>query len=859
MGRNKKFIWGSFTSLTLIFIVLFCGLNRYTHNENTKSMQKIGEIYMAEMSMHLQRHFNSIMELLLNQVEGIVRRIPPDSFSEHSQEMIEELESGGRVRDFEYLSLQTTNGEQDIIYGEPVEIMDIQSFCASLNQGCPKIVQGRNPSGEKMLLFGIPASYAMEAGKVSSALVAGIDLDYITSTMSLGVDESLAYSHIIRSDGIFVVQSNGADDICYFDYLLKNQGEEVAEGIITDLKKVMAQGDVYSKELLMKNGTQVECRKIYCAPLPYSDWYMINVMPHGRLDEVIATAGKQRMEVFIGSCLTMIISLVLVFVMYYRKSNRQMFEMERAQREAETANKAKSEFLSNMSHDIRTPMNAIVGMTAIACDNIHNPQKVQDCLKKINLSSKQLLGLINDILDMSKIESGKLEIKYTPLSLRKLVGDVADIICPQSIALKQDFDIFVYDIRNEWIYADEVRFSQVLLNLLSNALKFTPSGGKITVTVMQEVSALGKDYIRTHFWVKDSGIGMSKEFQNRIFESFAREDNQRVKGTVGTGLGMTITKYIVDSVGGTIDLQSKLNKGTEFHIAFDLKQVDASDKEGSLPDCDVLVVNADEKSCHSIVSSLREMGAHAEWALRGYDAIDMVKKRHMQLKDYHIILLDWKMPDMGGIEVAKEMGCYIRKDETTLLISVCDWNDIEAEAREAGISGFVLKPLFKTALFEGLSPYVGQKLPQVEALAKRNIYFMNKRLLVAEDNELNWEIINELLSAEGFILDWAPNGQICVDKFYATIPGYYDAILMDLRMPIMNGFEATKEIRDMGREDAESVPIIAMTADAFVEDIEKCLKCGMNAHVAKPVDVSKLLEIFRGYFEIKEGETIFRG
>ena len=539
--------------------------------------------------------------------------------------------------------------------------------------------------------------------------------------------------------------------------------------------------------------------------------------------------------------------MLIVFFIYWRYSVRQMKELAETKEEALAANRAKSEFLSNMSHDIRTPMNAIIGMVTIAGANVDNRDKVLECLRKINLSSKHLLGLINDVLDMSKIESGKLTFTVDLISLQEMMEGIVGIIQPQIKVKKQSFDVFIQKIQTENIYADSVRLNQVLLNLLSNAMKFTPEGGHITVTVAQEDSPKGEAYVRTHFWVKDTGIGMTEEFQQKIFESFVREDNARVRKTEGTGLGMAITKYIVDKAEGSIELKSEPDKGTEFHVTFDFERGESNVEEMILPQWDVLVVDDDEDLCHSAADSLNEIGVHAEWALDGMTAIEMTKKRHKQHKDYYVVLLDCRMPEMDGIATAREMRRCIGDNVPILLMSAYDWEDVEEEARAAGITGFISKPLFKSTLYHSLKLLAEQEMQDVDLQTEPQIDFSGKRLLVAEDNELNWEIANELLSNVGFVLDWAENGAICVEKFSAARPGYYDVILMDLRMPEMNGFEATRNIRAMGREDAGQIPIIAMTADAFSDDVKACLDCGMNAHVAKPLNIPELLRLLQKY------------
>ena len=537
--------------------------------------------------------------------------------------------------------------------------------------------------------------------------------------------------------------------------------------------------------------------------------------------------------------------LLLVFSWYYRLMRQQIKELAQAREEAVQANIAKSEFLSNMSHDIRTPMNAIVGMTAIALTNIDNRQQVQNSLKKIALSSKHLLGLINDVLDMSKIESGKLTLSVDRVSLREVMESIVSIIQPQVKAKNQQFDIFIHDVEVENVYCDSVRLNQILLNLLSNALKFTPDGGQIHVSLYEEISPKGEDFVRVHFDVKDNGIGMSEEFQKRIFESFVREDNARVKKIQGTGLGMTITKYIVDAMGGTIKVESQLEQGSTFYVTLDLEKALVEENEMILPEWKMLVVDDDEQLCETAANSLKEIGVRADWVLDGLTAIRVVEEHHEKHDDYQIILLDWNMPDMDGIATARELRKRLGDDIPILLISAYDWNEIEAEAREAGISGFIAKPLFKSTLYHGLKSFF-DGTPEDSEKNLEEDKFTNTKVLVAEDNDLNWEIANELLSELGLDLEWAENGKICVEKFEQSPVGYYAAILMDIRMPVMTGYEAADAIRASKRVDAD-IPIIAMTADAFSEDVQKCLTHGMDAHVAKPIDVSLVARLLKKY------------
>ena len=417
---------------------------------------------------------------------------------------------------------------------------------------------------------------------------------------------------------------------------------------------------------------------------------------------------------------------------------------------------------------------------------------------------------------------------------------------PQVKAKRQTFDIHVENILTENIWCDGVRLNQVLLNLLSNSTKYTPEGGAIQLSLSEEKSPKGENYIRIHVKVKDNGIGMSSDFLKRIYEPYSRADGVRVSKTQGTGLGMAITKYIVDAMEGSLNITSELDKGTEVSLTFDFEKAVEQEMDMVLPSWNMLVVDDDELLCRTAIDTLKAIGINADWVLSGEKAIELVTQHHQKRDDYQIILLDWKLPGMNGIQVAKEIRRNLGDEVSILLISAYDWSEFEAEAREAGISGFISKPLFKSTLYHALRQYMDAETENDQTL-NHNIDLSGRRILLAEDNELNWEVAKELLSDLGVELDWAEDGQICLDKFQRSPEGYYDAILMDIRMPHMTGYEATKAIRGLNHPNALSVPIIAMSADAFSDDIQHCLECGMNAHIAKPIDVIELTRILKRF------------
>ena len=842
---TTRFLIGSLIALLILGMVVFSVLGIYMNRKSSETIHEVGEIYMTGMGDQLARHFENIIQPRFSQVEGIVSVVSTDHTD--IEKLHEELIYRAQVRGFDHLSLCSSEGELETLLGAPIHAINLPSFLEALRRGEQRVAVGIDDIGNEVILFGITANYLMKSGEQCIGLVASIPLEYISGILSLEEDGSLMYCRIIRQDGSFVISNLNTNMPDYYNSVWEMCGSHTDESSIVTylegLRNALKEHKNYSSLLDVRG----EIRQIYGRPLPYSEWYLIMIMPFGLLDQVINSLSSQRTAATLLACASILVTLVLIFLRYFSLTRLQFQELEKAQQTAIEATKAKSKFLSNMSHDIRTPMNAIVGMTAIATAHIDDQNQVQNCLRKIALSSKHLLGLINDVLDMSKIESGKMTLSMDQVSLKEVVEGIVSIVQPQVKAKRQKFDVHIENIVTENVCCDSVRLNQVLLNLLSNATKYTPEEGSIQLSMFEEDSPKGENYVRTHVKVKDNGIGMSPEFLKQIYESYSRADGTRVHKTEGAGLGMAITKYIIDAMGGTIEVQSELDKGTEFHIALDLEKATVTDLDMVLPPWNVLVVDDDELLCQTAADSLKSIGVKAEWTLSGEKAIQMAMEHHHARNDFQIILLDWKLPGMDGFQVAKELRRNLGDEIPILLISAYDWSEFESEARNAGISGFISKPLFKSTLFYGLRQYMGVNESNDE-VSEQDLDLSGRRILLAEDNELNWEIASELLSDLGVQLEWAEDGQICLDKFLDSPEGYYDAILMDIRMPIMTGYESTQAIRALNRSDASSIPIIAMTADAFSEDIQRCLSCGMNAHIAKPIAVSELARLLKKFF-----------
>ena len=594
---------------------------------------------------------------------------------------------------------------------------------------------------------------------------------------------------------------------------------------------------------------------MYYAPAGINDWAIAVEVPE---KEAFASVfSVRRISIVLAVLLAIIVILYYIWVTHNaRRITEQAVEqavLTEKLRKAEAADRAKSTFLSNMSHDIRTPMNAIIGFTTLVQTNLDNREKAQEYLKKIISSSNHMLSLINDVLDMSRIESGKLNIEEKECSISDIFRDLRNILQTQMHSKQLNFYMDTIDVLDEDIYCDKLHVNQVLLNLLSNAIKFTPAGGSVALTIRQK-SAAPKGYGSYEIKVRDTGIGMSQDFIKHIFEPFERERNSTASGIQGTGLGMAIAKNIIETMGGTIEVQSEQGKGTEFTINIDFrlqhspKQVETV-KE--LQGMRALVVDDSFETCDSVSKMLRQIGMRSEWVLHGREAVLHAKQAHELGDGYNVYIIDWFLPDLGGLEVVRQIRAIVGADTPIIIVTAYDWTDFEEEARKAGVTAFCNKPIFLSELRDvlvsaaGEAPAAEEKAEAPETVQRPN----GVRLLLVEDNELNREIAMELLNERGFEVDSAEDGIDALEKLKAAGPGRYSIILMDVQMPRMNGYDATKAIRAMADPGLANIPIVAMTANAFEEDKRKALESGMNAHIAKPINVDNLMEVITGILE----------
>ena len=663
-------------------------------------------------------------------------------------------------------------------------------------------------------------------------------LKEVAERFSLSFYDNTGFSYVVNRNGDILVRSQHRNSNRTFQNIFDiidlqgNDGKAVAS-----FRTAMEQG----KKGVARFSYQKEAYVFCYVPMEMApDWYVVSIIP----DRVIMEQAHniiQNSRAFLGLILACALVTGAFFVMYRNSTSRVLLAEEEARKAAESANLAKSQFLSNMSHDIRTPMNAIIGMTRIASDHLDDRERLKDCLKKIHMSGQLLVGLINDILDMSKIESGKMLLNNNNSSIVELLLNLVSITQPMVNEKKQSFHIRLHGVRHEMLCFDSLRLNQILINLLSNALKFTQEGGTISVDVT-ELPSKKAGYTHFRFSVTDNGIGIKPEFLENLFTAFTRERDGRVDKIEGSGLGMAITKMIVTMMEGNITVESEPGVGSRFTVDLDFLPADEDEPQRlPLPSIRVLIADDDKATCESAVEFLQELGVDADMAEDGRSAAAKADSAHRQGEDYRMIILDWKMPGIDGVNTARRIREKVGNEVPILIVSAYDWSSIEEEAREAGVDGFIQKPFFKSTLYRCIRRYVfGEQVKSTEE-PSGTPDFSGRNILLVEDNEINREIAQEVLSAAGATVDTACDGKEGVEKFVGSADGYYDLILMDIQMPVMNGYEATKSIRSLDRGDAGSVPIFAMTADAFAEDIEEAEKAGMNGHLAKPLDITAMM------------------
>jgi len=634
---------------------------------------------------------------------------------------------------------------------------------------------------------------------------------------------------IIDGSGDYIIKGHSFKNSSFFEFYRSYNGT-VSSSSQELFKKITSSTGSVS----MLNSRGEECILAYTPVEAAGGWTLLSLMP--MKDLKVNNENWLLIGVISAGLLILFVFDLAVMLSFNKK-------LQAAAREAAAANRAKTDFLSTMSHDIRTPMNAIIGLTTITEKNISDTESVRENLRKITMASNHLLTLINDILDISKVESGKLNLSPLTFSIVETVENLVNLSQPMIKEKNIEFNFRISRIEKEYLHADQLRLNQVYINILSNAIKYTEPGGRVSVDLREEESQK-PGCVRLTYIVSDTGIGMSPEFMATMYQPFSRQTDSRVNSIQGTGLGLAITKQMVDLMEGTIDCQSEQGKGTVFTVVLDLPAADRQRDEMMLEPMDVLIADDDVVLLETGAETLESLGVKADRAGNGAEALRMIRERHDAGQDYRVVIMDWKMPDIDGIETIRRIRAELGSDTAILLVSAYDWSDIEDKAKEAGANGFVVKPLFRSKLYDKISSVLGTEVKSVEP---ENDYsdLQGLNILIAEDNDINWEIISAMLSMFGITSERAENGQVCVEKMKHASRGDYALIFMDIQMPEMNGLEATRIIRKLDDPWASSIPIIAMTADAFSENVTECMNAGMNGHIAKPVDIKLVVKEIR--------------
>lgn len=633
---------------------------------------------------------------------------------------------------------------------------------------------------------------------------------------------------IIDAEGNYIIKGRSFKNFNFFEFY-----KSYNSGNSAQYQQIFDQVIRKTGHIEMQDSRHQDCIIAHTQIASTGDWVLLAYIPKAELK----TSSVDWLLIgFVSAGLLLLFAFDFAYMQMFNRKLKGMAV------KAEAANRAKTEFLSTMSHDIRTPMNAIIGLTTLAEKRLDDPETVGQNLRKIRQSSNHLLTLINDILDISKVESGKLTLSPVTFSIVETVENLVNLSQPMVKEKNIDFSFRINRMEKEYLYADQLRLNQIYINILSNAIKYTEPGGKVCVD-LREMSSSKDGCIRLSYVVSDTGIGMTPEFMQKMYQPFSRQTDSRVNSIQGTGLGLAITKQMVELMNGTIECQSEVGKGTTFTIALDIPVADRQIEEMKLDPMDVLIVDDDEVLIETAADTLTSLGVRAETASGGMQAVELLRHQEENGKKYRVVIVDWKMPDMNGVETVRRIRSEIAENVPILMISAYDWSDIEDQAREAGVNGFISKPLFRSKLYSIINEMLGVEKRSVEPEDDySDIAGLN--ILIAEDNDVNWEIISAMLGMFGITAQRAKNGRICVDIMREAAENQYALIFMDVQMPEMNGLDATRNIRKLDTW-ASRIPIIAMTADAFSENVAECLEAGMNGHIAKPVDIKLVIKEIR--------------
>ena len=845
---KRRFVILFLSAAVLVCSVSFWWLLRSSVDASREAAEEMSILYLRELTTQTIGHLQTSLRGQFAQLRTAAATVSGEEV-ESEEAFHSFLKRTQAYNRFSFLAFLDSQGNYHSVDGDFPAASQI-SFLGRLLRGEGELVSyNETILGDNMLLLGMPIDPVTYGEQKFVAVLAGYDAGSLNTQLALEKKDAQTYLSIATREGVFVINNS------------YNAALPKTTNFFSKLERYAVMGDGCSLESIrnaFQNGASglttysvdgVD-QYLYYAPIPETDWYMLTVIPYEVVDTTVSSLVRQLNWNTVIMLIVVVALLSAVFFAYYinmtrneRALRRTKDEAQEARRRAEDANLAKSEFLSRMSHEIRTPMNGIVGMTTIAMQNLRDPNKVGSCLKKVTLSSTHLLALINDVLDMSKIESGKVELRCERFDLRVFLESFGNIYYSQAKAKGVGYETVLLGEISEALVGDSLRLNQILSNLLSNALKFTPAGGSVRLRVC-EINRGGPDAVplRMRFEVTDTGCGIAEENFGKIFESFEQEHAGVAQRYGGTGLGLSIVKRFCELMGGSVRVSSVLGKGSTFtvELPFD-RAADERRAPVRLKDMRVLVVDGDRDACEHIIALLGRMHVKSDWVDNGHQAVSRVEAAHSRGEDFDVCFIDRKMPDMDGLETARRIRAIVAEDITMVLITAYDAAEIEEEAQAAGVTDIIAKPLFASTIAEALSHAQQGRRPEGSVKASQVEFdFHGKHILLAEDNEINREIAVELIGATGADIDPAEDGAKAVERFKDSDPGYYDLVLMDIQMPVMNGYEATRRIRAMERFDAKTVPIFAMTANAFAEDAIKSREAGMDAHISKPLDVKAL-------------------